>query len=212
ASVLLSTFCALTLTPALSALLLRHQNGQKWVVFRAIDRVLDGLRGAYGAVLGRTLRHPVLLVLAFLVSLGGTALLFRAVPTGFIPDEDQGYLIISVQGPEGMALPRTEEVLRQVEEVLREQPEIRSMFAVGGFSFQGNGPNIAMVFAMLQPWDDRPGDEHSVAAVVERLRAPLGRIGEARVMPFQPPAIRGVGTLGGFQYMVQDRSGTKSLD
>lgn len=212
ASVALSTFCALTLTPSLSALLLRLDPGSKGWFFRGIDRGLDATRRGYGHVLRRVLRRPLLVLLAFLLCMGATVLLFRSVPTAFIPDEDQGYLIVSVQGPESMSLNQTEKVLKEVEVVLRAQSEITGMFAVGGFSLQGNGSNMAMVFAMLRPWGEREGDEHSVASVIERLRRPLAKIGAARVMPFQPPAIRGVGTIGGFQYIVQDRSGSRTLD
>jgi HAE1 family hydrophobic/amphiphilic exporter-1 len=212
ASVALSTFCALTLTPALSALLLRHGHGPKWIVFRKIDQALDWTRRGYGKLLGTLLRRPALVLLAFLVCVGGTVLLFRAVPTGFIPDEDQGYLIVSIQGPEGTSLAQTEQVLKEAEEVLRAQPEVSAMFVIGGFSFAGTGPNIATAFATLKPWDERPGKEHSVAGIVERLRGPLGRIGGARVLPFQPPAIRGVGNVGGFQFIVEDTSGSGTLD
>ncbi|MFN7132005.1 MAG: efflux RND transporter permease subunit, partial [Myxococcales bacterium] len=212
ASVALSTFCALTLTPALSARMLKSHHGDKWVFFRKVDAALDWLKARYAGGLRRMLAHPLLLLLAFLACVGGAVTLFRAVPTGFIPDEDQGYLIVSVQGPEGMALAQTEKVLLKVEEILRAQPEVRGMFVVGGFSFGGNGSNLATCFVTLQPWENRPKKEQSVAALVERLRGPFARIGEARVMPFQPPAIRGVGTVGGFQLVVEETSGTRTLE
>jgi HAE1 family hydrophobic/amphiphilic exporter-1 len=212
ASVALSTFCALTLTPALSARLLRHGHGPKWIFFQKIDQALDWTRRSYGRLLGSLLKRPVAVLLAFLVCVGGTVALFRSVPTGFIPDEDQGYLIISVQGPEGMSVTQTEKVLLELESVLRAQPEVLAMFVVGGFSFTGSGPNIATAFVPLKPWEERPGKEQSVAGLVERLRGPLGRIGGARVLPFQPPAIRGVGTVGGFQFIVEETSGSGSLD
>ncbi|MFP2911002.1 efflux RND transporter permease subunit [Pyxidicoccus sp. 3LFB2] len=212
ASVALSTFCALTLTPALSARMLKHHHGEKWVFFRWVDKALDWTKATYGRGLRRLLKHPVIILVAFLLCIGATGLLFKLAPTGFIPDEDQGYLIISVQGPEGMALAQTEKVLAEAEAVLKAQPEVRAMFAIGGFSFQGTGPNMATIFTSLKPWEDRPGKDQSVAALVERLRGPLGRIGGARVMPFQPPAIRGVGSVGGFQYIVEDIAGTSSLD
>jgi hydrophobic/amphiphilic exporter-1 (mainly G- bacteria), HAE1 family len=212
ASVAISTFCALTLTPALSALLLKNQHGQKWVFFRKMDQLLDWTRDRYAVLLRRLLRHPVLLIGAFLLLVAGTVLLFRVVPTGFIPEEDQGYLIVAVQGPEGTSLAQTSKTMAQVEAILREQPEVRGMFAVGGVSPLGNGPNAAQIFAMLRPWDERTGKDQSVAALVERLRGRFGRIGTARVLPLQPPAIRGVGSVGGFQYVVQDRSGSRSLD
>ncbi len=212
ASVALSTFCALTLTPALSARLLRHGHGPKWIFFQKIDQALDWTRRSYGRVLGSLLKRPVAVLLAFLVCVGGTVALFRSVPTGFIPDEDQGYLIISVQGPEGMSVTQTEKVLLELEAVLRAQPEVLAMFVVGGFSFTGSGPNIATAFVPLKSWEERPGKEQSVAGLVERLRGPLSRIGGARVLPFQPPAIRGVGTVGGFQFIVEETSGSGSLD
>jgi HAE1 family hydrophobic/amphiphilic exporter-1 len=212
ASVALSTFCALTLTPALSARLLKHHPGEKWVFFRMMDRALDWTKDVYGRGLRRVLKHPWVIFAVFLVCLGGTVLLFRAAPTGFIPDEDQGYLIISVQGPEGMSLAQTEKVLAQVEKVLKAQPEVVTMFAIGGFSFQGTGPNYATIFTPLKPWAQRRKPEQSVAGLVERLRGPLAGIGGARVMPLQPPAIRGVGSVGGFQFIVEDVAGGRSLD
>ncbi|RJS15998.1 hydrophobe/amphiphile efflux-1 family RND transporter [Corallococcus sp. H22C18031201] len=212
ASVALSTFCALTLTPALSALLLKHHHGPKWIFFRWVDRALDGAKSAYGAALRGLLKHPLIVLLAFLACLGGTVVLFRSAPTGFIPDEDQGYLIISVQGPEGMSLAQTEKVLAEAEQVLRAQPEVANMFVIGGFSFQGTGPNLATLFTTLKPWEERMKPGQSVASLVERLRGPLGKIGGARVMPFQPPAIRGVGSVGGFQFIVEDTAGNHSLD
>ncbi|MFY1828689.1 efflux RND transporter permease subunit [Myxococcus fulvus] len=212
ASVALSTFCALTLTPALSARMLKHHHGEKWVFFRWVDKVLDATKAAYGRGLRAMLRHPVLVLLAFLACIGATVALFKVAPTGFIPDEDQGYVIISVQGPEGMSLAQTEKVLVQVEEILKAQPEVRAMFAIGGFSMQGSGANMATVFSSLKPWEERPGEGSTVAALVERLRGPLSRIGGARVLPFQPPAIRGVGSVGGFQFIVEDVAGSRTLD
>ncbi|NMO19739.1 multidrug efflux RND transporter permease subunit [Pyxidicoccus fallax] len=212
ASVALSTFCALTLTPALSARMLRHQPGQKWVFFRKVDQALDWTRTVYVRHLRSMLKRPVIILGAFLLCIAATVWLLRTVPRGFIPDEDQGYLIISVQGPEGMSLTQTEKVMAEVEAVLQAQPEVRAIFANGGFSPQGTGPNMANIFVPLKPWDERPGKDQSVAALVERLRGPLGRIGGARVVPFQPPAIRGVGSVGGFQFVIEDVDGTSSLD
>ncbi len=211
ASVGLSTFCALTLTPALSALVLKHDHGEKWIVFRQIDRALDWTRRRYAAALRRILRRPLAILGAFLVCVLATVLLLRSVPTGFIPDEDQGYVIISVQAPEGTSLVQTKKVLDEVYGVVRELPEVNVVFMVGGFTFSGTGPNLATVFALLHPWEERTKPEQSVASVVERLRGPLGRIGSARVVPFQPPAIRGVGTVGGFQLVVEDTSAGRTL-
>ncbi|MCP3098136.1 multidrug efflux RND transporter permease subunit [Myxococcus sp. K15C18031901] len=212
ASVALSTFCALTLTPALSARMLSEHAGEKPWFFRQVDALLDATRRVYGRWLRRLLGRPGLILLAFLLCIAATVALVRATPTGFIPDEDQGYIIVSVQGPEGTSLAQTEQVMAEVERLLAAQPEVRAIFANGGFSTQGTGPNMANIFVLLKHWDERPGKDQSVAALVERLRGPLNRIGGARIIPFQPPAIRGVGAVGGFQYVLQDAAGTSSLD
>ncbi|QSQ24598.1 multidrug efflux RND transporter permease subunit [Pyxidicoccus parkwayensis] len=212
ASVALSTFCALTLTPALSARMLKHHEGEKWIFFRWVDKALDATRAVYGRNLRRLLKHPLIVLVAFLLCIGGTVMLFRSAPTGFIPDEDQGYIIVSLQGPEGMSLAQTEKVMAEVEKILSAQPETRAVFAIGGFSLQGSGANMATMFTALKPWEERPGKNQTVAALVERLRGPFSKIGGARVIPFQPPAIRGVGSVGGFQFVVEDIQGTSSLD
>jgi HAE1 family hydrophobic/amphiphilic exporter-1 len=212
ASVALSTICALVLTPALSALLLKEQQGTKWVVFRAVDRMLGGLRRGYAALLRRLLAHPLLVAVAFLVAIACAILMFRTVPKGFIPDEDQGYVIISVQGPEGMSLAQNEKVIRQIGDLLARQPEVHAAFSVGGFTFAGTGANLGTVFCTLEPWEQREGPQHSVAALIARLRGPLASIGAAKVVPFMPPTIRGVGSVGGFQFIVEDTSVGRSLD
>jgi len=212
ASVALSTICALTLTPALSALLLRPHVGPKWVVFRKFDAALERFRSGYAGLLRKVLVRPIAVVVAFVVCAAATVLLYRSVPSGFIPDEDQGYLIVSIQGPEGASVGATEEVMRATEEILFAQPEVRSVFSVGGFTFSGTGSNLGTIFVLLRPWDERPDDEQSVAGLVERLRGPFGGIGGARVMPFQPPAIRGVGTVGGFQFIAEDKTVGRPID
>lgn len=211
ASVGLSTFNALTLSPALGALLLKPHHGEKWVVFRAIDRGLDWVRDRYRSSLRFLLARPLLVMIAFLICVGGTYKLIRDTPTGFIPDEDQGYIIISVQGPDGMSVADTQKVMRKIEKILKSYPEVNHMFMISGFSLGGSGPNLGTVFSSLKPWDQREGKESSVAGIVQRLRGPLSQIGEARVTPFQPPAIRGVGSVGGFQFMLEDTSVGRSL-
>ena len=212
ASVAISTFCALTLTPALSALLLRPPSGKKFVLFRAVDAALDRTRRFYAAALRRLLRWPILIMAVFVGCLVGTVVLFRSVPTGFIPDEDQGFIIISVQGPDGMSYVDNQAVVREVEQVLKGFPEVKAKFMVSGFSFAGTGSNLATIFVPLHHWDQRTRPEQSVAGIVQRLRGPLSKIGKARVTPFQPPTIRGVGTVGGFQLIVEDTAVGRPLD
>ncbi len=212
ASVAISTFVALTLTPALSARLLKPQHGKKLFLFRAVDGALDRARRLYAGGLRRMLRWPMLVMLVFAGCLFATVALFRSTPTGFIPDEDQGYLIISVQGPDGMSYADNQAVVREVGAVLDRFPEVKAKFMVSGFSFAGTGSNLATIFVPLHPWDQRTRKEQSVAGIVQRLRGPLSKIGKARVTPFQPPTIRGVGTVGGFQFIVEDTAVGRSLD
>ncbi|MBK9037338.1 MAG: efflux RND transporter permease subunit [Myxococcales bacterium] len=212
ASVAISTFCALTLTPALSALLLKAHHGPKWLPFRIVDGALDGTRRAYAATLGWILRYPLPVLAVFVACLALTVHLFRSTPTGFIPAEDQGYLIISVQGPDGMSFTDNQAVVREVADVLDGIPEVKARFMVSGFQSGSTGSNLAQIFVPLIPWDQRPGRAQSVAGLVERLRGPLARIGRARVTPFQPPTIRGVGAVGGFQFVVEDTGVGRPLD
>ncbi len=215
AAVALSTFCALTLTPALAALLLKPQHGEKFALFRWVDGALDWFRRRYAAVLRRMLAHKWLVLLAFLASVAGTAQLYRTTPKGFIPSEDQGYLIISVQGPDGMSFAQNQKVVKKIDAILKDNlPEAKARFMVSGFAFggSGTGSNLATIFVTLKTWDERRDPGQTVPALIQRLRGPLSGIGEARVMPLEPPTIRGVGTVGGFQFVVEDTAVGRSLD
>ena len=206
-SIALSAFNALTLSPALSALLLRHTTKPKHAIFRGVTRAITWGHDAYGRGLGGILRHRRIVVVLFLVALVGTYLAYRSVPAGFVPDEDQGYLIIAEQGPSGASLQETLGVTKQVEAILLHTPEVEHVFAVNGFSFAGSGSNRAIIFAALKPFDQRSGDQHSAQAVIARIRGPLMAIRGGFVIPFLPPSIQGVGNFGGLQLEVEDRSG-----
>ncbi len=212
ASVALSTFCALTLTPALSALLLRPQHGTKMILYRAVDAGLDWVRRVYAATLRFLLRRLWLIVISFLICVVATWWLVRKVPSGFIPDEDQGYVIIQVQGPDGMPYVETQRVIRQISAILDGVPEVKARFMLAGFQQGQTGANLGQVFVPLIPWEQRTRPEQSVAGIVARLRGPLSKIGAARVVPFQPPAIRGVGAVGGFQFVIEDTAVGRGLD
>ncbi|OJH37411.1 efflux RND transporter permease subunit [Cystobacter ferrugineus] len=213
-SISLSALVALTLSPALCAILLRPHEGTKWRVFRWVDRIMDTFRDRYARFLGRLLgpRMRWALLGLFVVLIGVTALLYRVTPTGFIPEEDQGYLIVAVQGPEGSSLDYTRQVLLQAEDVLRQQKEVSGLFTVGGFSVLGSGPNYGTLFVNLKPWEEREEKEQSLAGIIERLRGPFAAIPGARVLAFQPPTIRGVGSVGGFEFVLEDQLGTRTLD
>jgi hydrophobic/amphiphilic exporter-1 (mainly G- bacteria), HAE1 family len=211
-SVGISTFNSLTLSPALAALLLRPAHERKGWFFRGVDRALAALRGGYVAMLTRLVRRRGVTALAFAACLGATYALVQRVPTGFVPEEDSGYFIVIVQGPEGSSLAATEVVVKETEAALQKETEIAGVFSVGGFSFGGSSPNRAILFVNLRPWEERKGEERSLASVIGRLRGPLGAISGAMVFPFAPPSIDGVGNFGGFQLQLEDQSAGGKLE
>ncbi len=204
-SIALSAFNALTLSPALSARLLRRRSRPKPRVFRAIDRGIGWAHDRYGEGLTRVLPHARIVVAVFVIALIGTYLVYRETPAGFVPEEDQGYLIIAVQGPSGASLQDTIAVTTRVENILSRYPEIERVFNVNGFSFAGPGSNRAVMFVALKPFGDRKGSEHSAQGLIGRLRGPLAGVKSAFVIPFLPPSIQGVGVFGGFQLELEDR-------
>jgi hydrophobic/amphiphilic exporter-1 (mainly G- bacteria), HAE1 family len=205
-SIAISAFNALTLTPALSAILLGRQHGQKNWFFRQVDKAINAITEGYSKALRGFLRLRWVAVVLFFTGLGLTFLIFQRVPKGFVPNEDQGYLIIAVQAPAGASLQYTKAIGTQVSEILGKVPEIQGTFAVSGFSFGGNASNRALIFATLQPYEKRKGDQHAANAVLNRIRGPLSGISGALVLPFLPPAVQGLGQFGGFQYEVQDQA------
>ncbi|HVT18706.1 MAG TPA: multidrug efflux RND transporter permease subunit [Thermoanaerobaculia bacterium] len=208
-SVAISMFNALTLTPALSALWLRREEPAHRGFFALFNRGLAGLSGRYTRTLGRLERRRWWVVAAFLCGLGLTWWIFNRVPTAFVPDEDQDYLIVIIQAPPGASLDYTTGIAKKAIAVLKGTPEVERVFAVTGFSFTGSAPNAGLMFAGLKPLSGRPGAEHSAQAVVGRLFGPLmGGISGALVLPVLPPSINGLGIYGGFQLEVLDQAGS----
>jgi hydrophobic/amphiphilic exporter-1 (mainly G- bacteria), HAE1 family len=206
-SMAISAFNALTLTPALSALLLAKVEKPKGVFFRGVNRAIDRGTAFLVRMLRGLIRASVLVVIVFVALLGATYWVYKSVPSGFVPDEDEGFLIILIQAPQGASLEYTMGVEKQIEQVLARTPEIKNVFGVGGFSFAGSAPNEGIVFCMLQDFKDRPGDEHSAKAVVGKLFGAFSQIPGAIIIPFLPPSIAGVGFFGGFTYELLDQSG-----
>ena len=214
-SMAISTFLAITLTPSLSALLLRR--GQKpggWLgwVFARFNNVIDWTRKRYERSLIFLNRFRAVVVLLFILSLGLTGWLYTQVPTAFIPEEDQGYFITIIQGPEGVSLNYTSKVMRQVEEEILKLPEVVGTFAIGGFGFSGSTANNGVIFTTLKPWEERHEPDQSVQGILKNLGGKLSTITEARVLPVNPPAIQGLGNFGGFQFQLQDRRGNSGLN
>jgi hydrophobic/amphiphilic exporter-1 (mainly G- bacteria), HAE1 family len=204
-SIAISAFNALTLAPSLAALLLGRLHGEKnWFSLR-VDRVLAVITNAYVHALRVFLRFEAVALILFVAGLCLAFFVFKHVPQGFIPSEDQGYLIVAIQAPTGASLDYTRQIGRQVAAITKNIPEVRGTFSIAGFSFGGATPNAGIVFLPLQPYSKRKGEERTSASILKRLRGPLFGISGAIVIPFEPPAVQGLGQFGGFQYELLDQ-------
>ncbi|MEQ8539063.1 MAG: efflux RND transporter permease subunit [Coleofasciculus sp. D1-CHI-01] len=214
-SIAVSTFMALTLTPTLSGLILRQKpeaTGFWGHFFDGFNWFLEGMQQRYRRFLIILTRVKTLVIVAFIGLLALTVWVYEIVPSAFLPDEDQGYFLTIVQGPEGSSLNYTHDVIEQIEDIILPLDEVRATFAVGGFGFSGNTANSAIVFTTLKPWSERTDPSQSAEAVINKVQGALFGIKEARVFPVNPPSIRGLGSFGGFQFQLQDRRGNFSLD
>ena len=206
-SMAISAFNALTLTPALSALLLGRVEKPKGAFFRVVNRAIDGGTSAMVSMLRGLIRVRAVVVLAFVALLGLTYWVYQRVPTGFVPDEDQGYVMVLIQAPAGASLDYTMGIVKQAEQIMQRLPESNKMFAAGGFGFTGTAPNQGIVFAQLKDFTERRGDQHSAKTIVGQLFGAFSQITGAMVIPFLPPSIQGLGNFGGFTYELLDQSG-----
>ncbi|HEX7796589.1 MAG TPA: multidrug efflux RND transporter permease subunit [Vicinamibacterales bacterium] len=206
-SMAISAFNALTLTPALAALLLTRVEKPKGVFFRAINRVIDGGTSLLVSGLRFLIRIRFAVVVVFALLLAATYQLYRLVPTGFVPDADQGYVMVVIQAPQGASIDYTMNIVRQVEDIIKKFPETDRFFAAGGFGFAGSAPNQGIMFVSLKDWKERQGPEHSAQALVGQIFGAFSRITGAMVFPFLPPSINGLGQFGGFTYELLDQSG-----
>jgi HAE1 family hydrophobic/amphiphilic exporter-1 len=204
-SITISAFNALTLTPSLAALLLGREHGEKSWFFKRVDRVVAAVTNGYVRALRAFLRFEVVALILFAAGLGLAYFVFRQVPQGFVPTEDQGYLIVAIQAPTGASLEYTRNIAAQVTAISKNFPEIEDTFAIAGFSFGGSAPNAGLVFLSLRPYSQRKGREHTATAIINRLRGPFFGISGAMVIPFEPPAVQGLGQFGGFQFELLDQ-------
>ena len=208
-SIAFSAFMALSLTPALCATLLKpvqagHHVEKKgffgWFN-RGFARTAKGYEGWVASLLKRGGR----MMLVYLAICVGAGWMYMRLPTGFLPQEDQGFVIVNMQLPAGATLERTQAVVEQVEGYLLKQPEVANMVAVMGFSFSGQGQNAALSFVSLKPWDERKGAEHGADAVAGRAMVALSGIKDAFIFPLSPPPIPELGVSSGFNLRLQDR-------
>ena len=206
---LFSGFNSLTLSPALSALLLRPtKNSRKGWFFRWFNKGYDLLQKGYDNFVSFLLRRAWIAAISFAAMVAIAIYLFKEQPTTFIPDEDDGYFIVSVQLPPASSLSRTEAVAAKVEKIISSYPEVKTNISISGFSIMNSGrqSNAASVFVVLKDWSLRKKKSESAAAIVERFNGQAYvEIEEAQCFAFVPPAIPGIGNVGGLQMQVEDR-------
>jgi multidrug efflux pump len=206
-----SAFLALSLTPALCATLLKPVEAghhlEKKGFFGWFNRVFKRTTKGYESFMARILRRSgrMMVIYALLVAVVG--LVYARLPTSFLPNEDQGYIIANVQLPAGAAQERTQAALESVEGFMLAQPEVASIVTVAGFSFSGQGQNAGLAFVMLKDWSERHGAEHSAQAVAGRAFGALMGVRDAFIFALSPPPIPELGNATGFTFRLQDRGG-----
>jgi HAE1 family hydrophobic/amphiphilic exporter-1 len=230
-AIAISAFNALTLSPALSALFLRGEEARPHQldflhiepVSRAFTAFVHGtdsfigwMAGTYARLIHAALQLRYLLLVLFFAGLAATVWIYGHVPTGFIPQEDQGFLMVIVQAPPGSSLTYTNNLADRASAIIAQNPDIDGLFSVIGFSFAGNAANAGMMFVSTKPSDQRRGKGHSTADIVATLSPKLQMLMLAPngglVEMIQPPAVQGVGSFGGFQFMLQDQGANTLTD
>jgi HAE1 family hydrophobic/amphiphilic exporter-1 len=211
-AVIFSAINALTLSPALSALLLRKPTPGRGPVawfFKKFNAFFDWVIERYGRIVGGLTRKATFSMLILVVVCGGIWGLGKVVPGGFIPDEDKGYMFVAIELPEGASLQRSDAVLKQVEEIVNNTDGVRSALALSGINILNNlnVPNAAMMFIGLDDWEEREAPELHAKAIAKELNKKFFAIPGARVFAFGPPALPGYGNVSGFTMQLQDRSG-----
>jgi hydrophobe/amphiphile efflux-1 (HAE1) family protein len=211
-SVLLSALVALTLTPALCALLLRPRRpmrGPLGSALRGFNRVFTWTTSTYVGWVRIVIRRGIVALACLAVLYALTWGLLVRLPTGFLPDEDLGYLIVSITLPDAASLDRTDAAVRKVETILKAQPGVQSTVAFVGFGIltRTYNSNAGTIFVPLKPWDERKSADLQAAALIDQIRRKAASIPEAFILVFGPPPINGLGNAGGFQFELQDRAG-----
>lgn len=207
AATVLSGINSLTLTPALCALFLQVTKDPTFFVFKAFNKVYDKTQKVYDDVVDRMLKHQIVTLVIFLIVSAAAAILFMRWPSTFIPEEDDGYFLVSTQLPPAASLPRTQEVSRKINKILDSYPEVKTYMGISGFSVMGGGElsNAGTYFVVLKNWKERKGKGHTAQDVVTRFNREAYGIQEAQIFALVPPAIPGLGASGGLQLQLEDR-------
>ncbi len=205
-----SAFLALSLTPALCATLLKpikDHHAEKKGFFGWFNRVFDKGTHRYSGMVGTVLRRTFSMGIVYLALAAGAALLISRLPTAFLPEEDQGFIMVSVQLPSGATMERTNATMEAVTNVAKSMPEIENIITVSGFSFSGSGQNMAMGFAMLKDWNERTAAGSDASSVAGKMTGALfGTIRDGFAISINPPPIMELGNNSGFSFYLQDRN------
>ena len=211
-SVLFSTVNALTLSPALCAMLLRAPKPGKgplaWF-FKKFNQCFDSITNGYGTIVGGLTRKATRSMLLLVIVMGGIYAIGKVVPGGFIPDEDKGYLFVAIELPEGASLQRSDKILKDVEGIVNHTEGVRSALAISGMNILNslNVPNAALMFVGLDDWDKRQDPKLHAKSIAAEWNKKFYGIAGARVFAFGPPPLPGYGNASGFTMQLQDRSG-----
>jgi len=210
-SILISAFMALSFTPALCATLLKPvQAGHahaKTGFFGWFNRGFSRTTTSYESWVARLIQRSGRMLVVYVAIMAAVVVLFNRLPTSFLPNEDQGNILVNVQLPPGATVNRTKQVMDSVESYMLKQPEVQSMVSVLGFSFSGQGQNAALAFVTLKDWDERKGPEHSAQALAGRAFGALSKVRDAFIFPLSPAPIPELGSASGFSFRLQDRGG-----
>ena len=211
ASIGFSAFMALSLTPALCATLLKPveagHHHEKRGFFGWFNRGFSRTAKGYESLVARVLRRAARYLVIYVAIIGAVVFTYTRLPSSFLPQEDQGNIIVNVQLPPGATQERALSVMQQVEGFILKQPEVQSMVGVMGFSFSGQGQNAGLAFVTLKDWDERKDPAHSASALAGRAFGALSGIRDAFIYPLSPPPIPELGNASGFSFRLQDRSG-----
>ncbi|MGH8184457.1 MAG: multidrug efflux RND transporter permease subunit [Rhodanobacteraceae bacterium] len=203
-SMLLSALMALTFTPALCASILKPEHEHANRFLRAFNNGYESLARHYLARIGKAVRHTPRWMLGYAVIIVVAVVLLAHLPSSFVPEEDQGEVLATIQLPPGSTAPRTLAVMKQVERIVEKNPAVQNIFDVGGFSFVGNGENVGMAFIHLKDWSDR---SQTANQLIESFNKQFTKIRDAQVFALNRPVIRGLGQFAGFDFELEDRGG-----
>ncbi|MGF1492133.1 MAG: efflux RND transporter permease subunit [Microcoleaceae cyanobacterium] len=209
-AVAFSTFNALTFSPTISAILLKRikeTTGPLGWLFDKFNQGFGWLQNQYTKLIKFLTRINTLVMGLFIGGLVLTYFMYSWVPSGFVPEEDQGYFIVLYQAPDGVSLNYTAKAAQKINDRILELPGVKGTFSIAGFGFEGLNPSQGVMFVPLEPWDERTGADQSVYGLLGQANAALQGITEVRAFAVNAPAVQGSGSTGGFEFQLQDRSG-----